>query len=404
MDAKKLQREAGLLAQHWTLDPEIVFLNHGSFGACPRVVLEVQRAYQDQMEREPVRFFTREAPELLAKARGTLGSFIGAARSGLAFVPNATTGLNSVLRSLPLEAGDELLVTDHEYNASRNVLEYVAGERGARVVVAQIPFPLDDVAQVIDAVTSVVSSRTRLALLDHVTSQTALVLPIAALIEELEGRGVSVLVDGAHAPGMLPLAIEALGPSYYTGNCHKWLCAPKGAGFLWVREDRREQVRPAVISHGANARIPSSKRFRAEFDWTGTDDPSAWLAVPHAISFVRDLLPGGWDEVRARNRDLVLAGRRVVAEALGVALPCPDSMIGSMASIPLPEISGLASADVTSAFSLDSVHEALLRDHRIEVPVLGCPAHPDRMIRVSAQLYNTLGDYEKLAKALQTYL
>lgn len=404
MEARERHGEARDLARHWTLDPTIVFLNHGSFGACPSSVVEAQRAYQDQMEREPARFFTREAPVLLAEARRSLGRFVGAASSDLAFVPNATTALNSVLRSLPLEIGDELVVTDHEYNASRNVLEYVAGERGARVVVAQVPFPLDDPGQVLEAISSRVSSRTRLALLDHVTSQTALVLPIRELIAELEGRGVSVLVDGAHAPGMLPLDIEALAPSYYTGNCHKWLCSPKGAGFLWVREDRREQVRPAVISHGANARVPLAHRFRAEFDWTGTDDPSAWLAVPHAIDFLGDLLPGGWDEVRGSNRSLALAGRRIIGEALGVADACPEAMVGSMASIPLPPIPRFAPSSISSAFNLDPLHERLFRDHRIEVPILGCPAHPGRMIRISAQLYNSPGDYERLAEALRTYL
>jgi isopenicillin-N epimerase len=397
-------RDGTELSRHWALDPEITFLNHGSFGACPSPVLDAQRRVREQMEREPVQFLTREAPLLLAEAREVLGRFIGASPEGLAFVPNATTGLNAVLRSLSLDTGDELLVTDHEYNASRNALEYVAARDGARVVVTSIPFPVASAESIREAVLRGVTSRTRLALLDHVTSQTALVLPIGELIGELEARGVRVLIDGAHAPGMLDLDIDLLAPSYYTGNCHKWICAPKGAGFLWVREDRREDVRPAVISHGANAPVPRSERFRAEFDWMGTSDPSAALAVPEAIRFLGGLLPGGWDEVRARNRALALEGRRLLADALRVEMPCPAEMIGSMAAIALPASSRFPIPENTHAFAPNPLHDALFRDHRIEVPLLLDPAGKTRLVRVSAQLYNTRGDYERLSEALLALL
>ncbi len=391
-------------SRHWSLDPEIIFLNHGSFGACPLPVLEAQRRVREQMERQPVQFLTREAPLLLAEARGVLGRFIGASPEALAFVPNATTGLNAVLRSLSLGAGDELLVTDHEYNASRNALEYVAALNGARVVVVSIPFPVANAESICEAVLRSVTSRTRLALLDHVTSQTALVLPVGVLIAELEARGVRVLIDGAHAPGMLDLDIDALAPSYYTGNCHKWICAPKGAGFLWVREDRREDVRPAVISHGANAPVPRSERFRAEFDWTGTSDPSAAIAVPEAIRFLGGLLPGGWDEVRARNHALALEGRRLLVDALRVEMPCPAELIGSMAAVALPASSRFPIPENPHAFGPNPLHDALLRDHRIEVPLLLDPAGKTRLVRVSAQLYNSRGDYERLAEALLALL
>jgi isopenicillin-N epimerase len=332
------------LARHWTLDPDITYLNHGSFGACPRPVLAAQQALRDQLEREPARFFNREAPVLLLGALQDLARFICAPVSGLAFVPNVTFAINSVLRSIPLPAGAELLVTDHEYNATRNILEYVAAERGCRVVVAEIPFPIAGPGSVLDAVLARLAARTRLAVIDHVTSQTALVFPIAELVRELEARGVDVLVDGAHAPGMVDLDIGALAPAYYAANCHKWLCAPKGVGFLWVREDRRREVRPAVISHGANAPVPLERRYGIEFFWTGTNDFTPALAVPAALRFLGELLPGGWAELRARNRALALAGRRLVADALGAALPCPDAMIGAMASLPceLPD-SGLGS-------------------------------------------------------------
>ena len=389
-------------AEHWTLDPDVTFLNHGSFGACPRPVLEAQRALQDRLEREPVRFFAREAPLLLEAAREALAEFIGASVPGLAFVPNVTTAINSVLRSVPLQRGDELLVTDHEYNASRNILDYVAAERGATVVVAHVPFPVEGPTAVRDAVLSRVSPRTRVALLDHVSSQTALVMPIAALCRELEARGVDVLVDGAHAPGMVDLDVGALAPAWYAGNCHKWLCAPKSVGFVWSREDRRKAVRPAIISHGANARVPLAQRYRAEFGWQGTLDPTPALALPEALRFLGSLLPGGWPSLRARNRALALEGRKLVAEALGAALPCPDEMIGSMASLPVPPLPALPEPTASSALERDALQERLFAEHAIEVPVLTCPGHPGRLLRISAQAYNTRDDYARLADALRT--
>jgi isopenicillin-N epimerase len=400
LDAARPDR-ASELARYWTLDPDITYLNHGSYGACPRPVLAAQQALRDQLEREPARFFNREAPLLLLAALKELAQFVNAPVSGLAFVPNVTTAINSVLRSVPLPAGSELLVTDHEYNATRNIMEYVAAERGCRVVVAEIPFPIPGPQAVLEAVLARVSARTRFAVLDHVTSQTALVFPIAELVRELEARGVDVLVDGAHAPGMVDVDIAGLAPAYYAANCHKWICAPKGVGFLWVREDRRRDVRPAVISHGANAPVPPERRYGIEFYWTGTDDCTPALAVPAALRFLDALLPGGASALRARNRDLALAGRRIVADALGSALPCPDAMIGAMASLRVPALPGLAPPQAMSALELDPLHDALFRDHRIEVPVLTCPAHPERLLRISAQAYNSLGDYERLAAALR---
>jgi isopenicillin-N epimerase len=391
-------------SRHWMLDPEIVFLNHGSFGACPSPVLEAQRGYQERMEREPVRFFIREAPELLAAARCELGRFIGALPDDLAFVPNVTTGINAVLRSLPLTTGDELIVTNHEYNASRNVLDYVASENGARVVEVSLPFPLASADQIVEAVLRAVTTNTRLALLDHVTSSTALVLPLQEIIQELEARGVAALVDGAHAPGMLDLDMETLAASYYTGNCHKWMCAPKGAGFLWVRADRRESVRPAVISHGANAPVSKRERFRAEFDWMGTDDPSAIFAVPEAIRFMGKLLPGGWAEVRSRNHALAVEGGRIISDAFGVETPCPEAMLGSMAAVPLPTTERFPPPHAGSELSQDPVHDVLFDKHQIEVPIVRNPVDSGRLVRVSAQLYNQREDYARLADALAAIL
>jgi len=385
----------------WLLDPEVVFLNHGSFGSCPLPVLEAQNELRARMEREPVRFMAGELRPLLDGVRAELGPFLGAAPRDLVPVPNATTAVNAVLRSLELGPGDELLVTDHGYNACRNAVEFVARRAGARVVVAEVPFPLATAGEVIEAVLGAVSARTRLALLDHVTSPTGLVLPIARLVSELRERGVETLVDGAHAPGMVALDLDATGAAYTTGNAHKWLCAPKGAAYLHVRRDLQETVRPVVISHGANAPRGERSRFVVEFDWCGTDDPTAFLCIPAAMRFLSGLLPGGWDELRARNRDLALRARAVLCAELGVAPPAPDDMIAALASVPLPD--GGPSGP-RSAFDLDPLQAALFARHRIEVPVFPWPAPPRRMVRVSAQAYNRIEEYEHLARALRELL
>jgi len=395
---------AAELKRHWGLDPEIVQLNHGSFGACPRAVLARQQALREQLEREPSRFFNLEAAPLLAESRSELGAFVGCHADDLAFVPNVTAALNGVLGSLRLAPDDEVLLTNHEYNATRNIVEYTASRDGHRMVIAELPYPVASPDAAFEAILDRVGPATRLVVVDHVTSQTGLVLPLEQLIPALAERGIEVLVDGAHAPGMLDLDISALAPAYYTGNCHKWICAPKGAGFLYVRRDLQDSVRPSNISHGANAGLHGPERFRAEFDWTGTDDPTAHIAVAHAISFMGGLLPGGWPEVRARNRALCLEGRRIVADALGVDLPCPDEMIGSLATLPVPDSERFPLRRVASALDPDVLHQALFEQHRIEVPILTSLAHSGRLIRISAQLYNERSDYERLGEALRALL
>jgi isopenicillin-N epimerase len=373
--------------QHWLLDPDITFLNHGSYGATPIAVLAKQDEFRAQLEREPVRFMNRELEPLLDAARAELAQFVGAEPADLVFVPNATAGVNAVLRSLDLDQHDELLVTDQEYNASRNVLDYVAGLEGAKVVVAEIPFPIASSDVVVERVLEKVTARTRLVLLDHIVSQTALINPVARIINELRARNIDVLVDGAHAPGQVPLQLRELGATYYTANLHKWVCAPKGAAFLYAKSNRRLGLRPISISHGANATRTDRSRFHLEFDWTGTFDPSAWLCVPEAIRYIGSLVEGGWPEVMRRNHELALAARDLLCTRLQIAHPAPDEMIGSMAAIPVPD------------GSFEELQDLLFAQN-IEVPAMPWPRPPKRLLRVSAQLYNEIGDYEKLANAL----
>src|SRR5579872_1213199 len=382
----------------WPLDPKVIFLNHGSFGSCPRPVLEFQRELRDRLERQPVQFLVRELEGLLDEARGALGRFLGADAENLVFVQNATSGVNTVLRSLQFNPGDELLVTNHEYNACRNALDFVANRSGARVIVADIPFPLQTVGQIIEAVLGCVTPRTRLALLDHVTSQTGMVLPVARLVSELAARGIDSLVDGAHAPGMVPLDLRNLGAAYYTGNCHKWLCAPKTAGFLHVRPDRQQLIRPLSISHGANSPHTDRPRFQIEFGWCGTWDPSACLSVPEAMRFTGSLLPGGWPQIMARNRELALAGRKILCMALKIDAPCPDECIGSLAVVPIPD--ALPEDSLPMLLNSDPLQNQLREQFSIEVPVIPWPAPPKRLLRISAQLYNSRPQYQFLADAL----
>ena len=388
------------MKEHWLLDQDVVFLNHGSFGATPRPVLAAQDEYRARLESEPVRFMVRELEPLLDAARARLAGFLGAPADGIAFVPNATTGVNAVLRSLPLGEGDELLVTDHEYNASRNALDAVAAAARARVVPVAIPFPVASADEVAARIFERVTPRTRLLLVDHVTSPTALVLPVAALVREMSARGVDTLVDGAHAPGMLPLDLASLGAAYYTGNLHKWVCAPKGSAFLYVREDRRAAVRPLVVSHGANSTRIDRSRYFLEFDWTGTFDPTGWLAVPAALDFMGSLLPGGWAGLMAANHALAKEARGILADALGIAAPAPDAMLGSMAALPLPD----GRATQPASLYGDALQDELLFRFGIEVPVVPWPRPPKRLVRVSAQAYNEASEYRRLASALGALL
>lgn len=382
----------------WPLDPGVTFLNHGSFGSCPRRVLAVQRRLQRRLEREPVDFLVRELEPLLDDARSSLAKFVGCDADDLVFVSNATSGVNAVLRSLRFEPGDELLVTDQEYNACRNALNFIADRSGASIVVANVPFPVRSADEIIAGVLERVTPRTRLALLDHVTSQTGLVFPLAEVLAPLHARGIETLVDGAHAPGMVELNLNELGATYYTGNCHKWICAPKGAAFLHVLKDRQSLIRPLTISHGANSPRTDRSRFQIEFAWVGTGDPSAFLCVPEAIRFMQQLLPGGWPEVMRRNRNLALEARRLLATTLGVDLPCPDAMVGSLASLPLPDAESVEVPK--SPLYIDPLQESLRRENGIEVPVIPWPAPPKRLLRISAQLYNSLPQYQHLANQL----
>ena len=396
-------------ATEWALDPTVTFLNHGSFGACMNATLEVQRGWRDKLEAHPVRFLARDLEDLLDWTRSEIGAFMSAEADDLALMTNSTAGVNTVLRSLRFEKGDEILATDHAYNSCLNAIRFVASGASAKVVLARIPFPIASPDEAFDAIMAAVTPRTKLAMIEHVTSPTALVLPIERLVPALAEKGVDVLVDGAHGPGMLPLKLRDLAPAYYVGSLHKWVCAPKGSAFLYVRRDRQALIKPLSISSGSNDTRVDRSKFRLEFDWNGTFDPSAWLTVPAAIDGLGEMLHGGWPVVIATNRQLAISARDILSEALHTDVQAPRSMIGSMASVRLPD----GPWPRQEAIRRLAMIEAAIRTRRFEVPLIPWPCpwlvdsgdlpedtEFDILLRISAQAYNYLGQYERLASIL----
>ena len=384
------------LAHNWPLDPETVFLNHGSFGATPIAVLEEQRRIRGHLERDPVRFFEREYSDMWDESRSAVSRMLNADVNGMAFVSNATQGVNTVLRSLDLKPGDEIIVPDHSYQACWNAVDYVTERSGAKTVVVEIPFRVDGPEQVIDLIMGAVTDRTVLALIDTVTSPTGSRMPFEELTERLQSRGVDVLLDAAHGPGIVPIDLGRLKPAYCTGNCHKWLCSPKGSAFLHIRKDRKDSVRPLNISHGFSFEGTAQEKFEFEFAWPGTQDPTPWLCIPKAVSFLEGLVNGGWPKIMSLNRELALQGRNLICDALGTTPPVPDSMVSALASVEVP------TEEEVGPMSLDGdpFHNYLLDEYSIQVPVMPWRHHGTKYIRISAQLYNHIDEYRYLADAL----
>ena len=385
----------------WSLDPAVTFLNHGSFGACPVEILRLQRDLRARLERNPVRFMQREAPAMRRESGAKLAGMLGVNPDDLIFVANATTGVNTVLRSLRFQADDELLTTDHSYGSCRNLMARAAKRDGARFVMAEIPFPVVSPDQITDAILRKVTRRTRLVMISHITSPTALIFPVREIVAALTQRGIDTLVDGAHAPGMLPLDLPRIGAAYYTGNCHKWMCAPKGAGFLHVRRDKQEEIIPADVRDGdvKGAGKNGLSPFQQAFGQPGTIDPTPWLCVGPCIDWAHSLFPGGLKEWRRRNHELVVAARRHLCAAWHTAAPCPDYMLGAMATVPLPSYDADALPMPPGRWS-NPLQGLLYERHGIEVPPVGYQGISNGAVRISAQAYNTLDDYKKLATAV----
>lgn len=372
------------VAALWTLDPSIAFLNHGSFGATPRPVLDAQSRWRAEMEREPVAFLWRRLPSRLEESRVAVSTLLDADPDGLVFVRNATTGINTVLASLELGPGDRLVATDHVYPAVLNAVARACRDSGGELASASIPLGAAP-SEAVKAIADALDDRTRLVVAEHVTSSTATIFPVEAVVARCRERGIPVLVDAAHAPGMLDVSVRRLAPDFWTGNFHKWVCAPKGSAALWVAREHRDRVHPLVTSHGAG------RGLKCEFDFAGTDDYTAYLSVPAALEVMGNL---GWERVRGHNHALVAAGQRMACDAVGTDPPLPEDRFGSMALVPLAH--SLA-PDTDAAAALQA---RLLDEHRIEVPAFwwNGAAH----LRLSAQVYNRPDEYVRLADALRS--
>jgi isopenicillin-N epimerase len=364
----------------WTLDPDFLTVNHGSFGATPRVVMAVQQDWQRRLEAQPSRFMRAILPDALRHTADRLGAFIGSDGKDIALVDNATTGCNAVLRSLRLQSGDEIVVLSHGYGAVRNTVRFVCERAGARMVEAEIPFPHPSADAIVANIAAVLTPQTRLAVVDHITSGSALVLPLQAIVQACHAAGVPVLVDGAHGPAQVPLDMRDIGADWYAGNCHKWLCAPKGSAFLYASPNRQPDLHPVTISHGLG------KGFLEEFDWTGTRDPSAWLATGVAIDFHKRL---GGEAMMARNIALATEAASLLARRLNTEPGATGELAGSMGMVRLP-LTGEATAE----------RSADLRARLLDAGT-DAPTHIQAgaiWLRLSAAAYNEMEDYERLAE------
>jgi isopenicillin-N epimerase len=368
---------AGELRREFLLDPGVAFLNHGSFGACPERVFEGYQAWQRELEHEPVDFIRRRLPDLLGGARAALAEYLGCAAQDLAFVPNATTGVNLAARSLDLGPGDEVLTTDLEYGACDLAWDWVCHRAGARYVRVPIRLPLHDPSELVEALFAGVSERTRAVFASHVTSETGLVLPIDEIVARARALDLVTIVDGAHAPAQVPVDLAELDADLYSGNCHKWLAAPKGAGFLHVRHEHHDRVDGAIVSWGYEEGTTFSERIESQ----GTRDPAAWLALPDAIRFQAER---DWDDVRHRCRRLAREARRELCDLLGTEPLAPEAMIAQMAAVRLPR-------------SAPDLSDRLFAGHRVEIPVGG---PEDNLLRLSVAAYTTREEIDRLLAAL----
>jgi isopenicillin-N epimerase len=368
---------AAELRREFPLDPDVVFLNHGSFGACPRPVFERYQAWQRELEREPVDFLARRLPDLLDDARATLVDYLSCSGDDLAFVQNATTGVNLAARSLDLRPGDEILSTDLEYGACDLAWEWICDHTGAHYVRVPIRLPLRVPTEVVDALFAAASERTRAVYVSHVTSETALVLPVNEIVSRARELGLLTIVDGAHAPAQVPLDLTELGADFYSGNCHKWLMAPKGAGFLHAQPEHQERVDAAIVSWG----YTGGRTFSERIEMQGTRDPAGWLAVPDAIRFQAER---DWDSVTERCRRLTREARVELCELLGTEPIAPDAMLAQMATARLPR-------------SAPGLSERLFTRDRVEIPLAGAE---NNLIRLSVAAYTTRDEVDRLLAAL----
>jgi len=376
----------------------LTMLNNGSYGLTPGVVGDAQRELQRRLESDPVRFFKSDLEFYADDARRAIAGFVGVRAQDLALVPNGSFAVATVLNNLDLAPGDEILLTDHEYMATMNELGKICQRSGAKIIIAKVPFPAATPEAVVDSIVSAMSKRTKIIMISHITSATALIMPIKEIIAASKERGIETFIDGAHTPGQIDLDIGDLDPTWYAASCHKWLATPKGTGFIYTSPIRQRGFKPMVLSCREHEQRTDRSEYLCDFDYTGTNDYTGNLVIPVSIAHMGAQLPGGWDELRQRNHDLVMHGAKLICDAIGIEQQVPESMIGSMISIPLPGVCE------PGALMGEALWDRLYLNHHIQVPVWDLAGVHPRMMRVSGQLYNTIEDFERLARALKMEL
>lgn len=377
----------------WPLHQELTFLNHGSFGSTPLHILARQAEFRTMMESEPIGFFKRTLEPLWDDARQSIARFVGTQPQNVTLLNNTTSGVNLLLHSLHLMDGDEVLTTNHTYGACLEVLKKYAAIKGFSLNIINVSFPIQDEDDVLNTLEAAITSRTRLLFIDHVTSATATLFPLDRIIPLFRQRGIEVMIDGAHAIGMLPLDLDSLGANYYVGNCHKWLCTPKGSAILYVHPEQQYKIRPLQTSYQYDLSDEWSKLFY----WSGTDDPTALLCIPEAIDYMGGL-KGSWEKLQDDNLSLTLEARNIVEKAVNATSAVPGSMLGSMANIHL----GKGSLPARSFNYIHPLQERLYKEFKIVVPVMIFPKEdPQLWIRISAQVYNDISQYEYLGEVLK---
>lgn len=377
--------------QYWPLDRNVIFLNHGSFGACPNIVLEKQNEFRHKLEHEPVRFLIRELEPLLDEARQRLSDFLRVQSKDLVFVRNATEGVNTVLHSIQWKKDDNVVITNHIYPACRNSLLHLSAIHGFSITEVFIPYPFTSKTEYIEPILNAIQPNTRLLLIDHISSPTAVVFPVEDIAAALKETNTMILVDGAHAPCSIPLDIPLLNVDFYTGNCHKWMCAPKGSAFLWAASDVQNILNPLSYSL-INCRGNS---FQDRFYWTGTSDPTPLLTIPTALDFIDSLATNGVNEMMKQNHQLCIEMTNMLCKTLEIPLPCPNDSISSMCALPI------SSANPLFPGQIDPIQDQLFHDYHIEIPVIRWPDSTSRLIRFSCHSYNNPAQYKLLGNCLK---
>ncbi len=383
-------------SKHWQLNEDITYLNHGSFGATPVKVLQKQQYYREEMERGAVDFFINKLPEIYQESKNSIANFVGTSAHNIVFVQNTTTGVNNVLANIKANENDDWLTLNIAYGACVQAFKHYAAKNKCNINVAIINYPICSKDDILKSIEQAITPKTTIALIDYITSSTGFIMPVEEIIELLHKKNITVIIDGAHAPGMIPLHIDTLKADYFVGNCHKWICSPKGSAIMYVAPHLQQNFYPLVISHYNDMNEGSTKHWSNQFFWDGTHDYSSYLCIKDAIETMPSIIEGTWTDIQKQNRELVLKAGKYIANKLQAEVPVPDTMVGSILNIPLPD----GNIPSTKFHTNTVLQNILFKKYNIEAPIFNFPAAPKQWLRISAQLYNSIEQYEYLCDCL----